>query len=100
MPDKKVKAAVRADSAGLADVANSARGAVLGTPFRWDGEFQSRNLNAPNIYSGTGAPAAGTVPGQARIGDIYFRVDGGGPGSTHIYFCTVAGAPGTWLGIC
>lgn len=74
-------------------------GAVLGRPFQWDGRLQSRNASSPNVFSGVGVPAAANIQGQARIGDVYFRVDGGGAGLTHLYCCTVAGAPGTWIGI-
>jgi hypothetical protein len=92
-------AAAKAKTAALADVAVQAMGALLGQAFKWDGRLQSRNTNAPNVFSGTGVPATTNIPGRARIGDYYFRVDGGGAGATHLYYCTVAGAPGTWIGI-
>ena len=91
--------ATKAKTATLADVAKQAMGALLGQAFQWDGRLQSRNANAPNVYSGTGVPSAATIPGQGQIGDVYYRVDGGGAGATHLYYCTVAGAPGTWIGI-
>lgn len=89
----------KARVAGLADVAKAAMGAVLGQAFQWDGRLQSRNAGTPNIFSGVGVPAPANISGQARIGDLYFRIDGGGAGATHVYYCTVAGAPGTWIGI-
>lgn len=84
-------------SAAQADLAVQAQGAQPGRPFQWDGQLRSRNLNAPNIYSGTGIPTASTIPGQGRVGDFYFRVDG--IAGAHLYFCTTAGIPGIWAAI-
>ena len=91
--------AAKARTAALADVAKQAMGSLLGQAFQWDGRLQSRNASAPNVFSGVGVPAVANILGQARIGDYYFRVDGGGAGATHLYYCTVAGAPGTWIGL-
>ena len=54
--------------------------------------------NFTNFWSGSGAPGASTV-GVANVGDIYYRRDGGGAASVNVYNCTVAGSPGTWVGI-
>lgn len=52
------------------------------------------------IWSGTGAPAVGSVgAGQARVGDYYFRRRSGTV-SALLYVCTVAasgGNAGTWV---
>ena len=50
------------------------------------------------IYMGSGVPSATTVnPG--RIGDLYMRKDTPSTANQRIYMCTVAGTPGTWVGI-
>jgi hypothetical protein len=89
----------KAKIAALADVARQAMGTLLGQPFQWDGRLQSRNANVVDIYSGSGVPSTTNIPGQAKLGAVYFRIDGGGVAASNVYVCTVAGAPGTWLGI-
>ncbi len=51
------------------------------------------------IHSGTGTPATffGVQPHQA--GEYFFRTDTPGSANQRIYVCTVAGSPGTWVGI-
>ncbi len=86
--------AAKAKTAALADVAKQAMGAILGQAFQWDGRLQSRNANAPNIFSGAGVPSATTIPGRARVGDGYWDVS-----TPALWLCTVAGAPGSWLNV-
>lgn len=50
------------------------------------------------VWSGTGAPASGTV-GTGRVGDWYLRRDTPSTANQRVYLCTVAGTPGTWTAI-
>lgn len=50
------------------------------------------------IWSGTGAPSASTVGGNAVVGDLYFRLDTPSTSNQRVYQCTGSGSPGTWTG--
>lgn len=77
----------------------TASGTQLGQPFEWDGRLRSRiPETVPSIWSGKGLPTQTNAP-SPTVGSLYFRVDGGGAGATHVYYCTVGGNPATWIGI-
>ncbi len=59
-------------------------------------EFPDGSSAGGQWWGGTGVPSASTV-GTARVGDWYWRIDGGV--GTDIYVCTVAGTPGTWAAL-
>jgi len=50
------------------------------------------------IYLGSGVPS-GTTVNPGRVGDLYMRSDTPSIANQRIYMCTVAGTPGTWVGI-
>ena len=50
------------------------------------------------MHSGTGAPSSTTV-GTAVRGDLYLRRDTPSTSGQRVYRCTVAGTPGTWVGV-
>jgi len=54
--------------------------------------------NGIRIYMGSGVPS-GTTVNTSVIGDMYYRIDTPSTANQRIYMCTVAGTPGTWLGI-
>jgi len=54
--------------------------------------------NGIKIYMGSGVPS-GTTVNPGRVGDLYMRKDTPSTSNQRIYMCTVAGTPGTWVGI-
>jgi len=59
-------------------------------------QFGSATTQA-TVHSNTGAPPNPAY--AANIGDLYFRTDTPSTANQRIYICTVAGNPGTWVGI-
>lgn len=51
------------------------------------------------IWSGTGVPTTAGKVGTARVGDWYLRRDTPSTANQRVYVCSVAGSPGTWVGI-
>lgn len=71
----------------------------------WYG-MQTGGSSGPTIYGGSGAPLPALITGglttysaTAHVGDYYFRTDTPAVANQRLYVCTVAGNPGTWVGI-
>jgi len=68
----------------------------------WERQVNQGNIKIFEPWTGSGAPALGTVPTGGSVGEFYFRTDTPGTASQRIYVCTVAGttsAIGTFVGI-
>jgi hypothetical protein len=73
----------------------STHGTTLGRSFVWDGTLRGRGSATPDLYTGKGAPTATNPVPNPKPGSLYWRVDGGGAGFTHLYYFNA----GAWLGI-
>jgi hypothetical protein len=83
----------------VADAIGALQSTVLGSPGAPPVALSGSSITSTGpitvggvtLLGGTGVPAAGL----GANGNFYFRVDGGGAGTTHIYFKNA----GAWIGI-
>lgn len=77
---------------------------VFGPFISLDGSMSPASLQFPDgtrFFSGSGAPSIFNLPASysSTVGDFFKRTDTPTVANQRLYMCTVAGSPGTWVGI-